>query len=275
MTCPSFVFLVLIALIPVEMMGQGFDEYLGDESILYSETKQVNQFFRRFNGEEDPKGDRLYPGDSLYRNNGLRDFYLDMLFDQSSATLSATDKERFIGEMIGTHQFLDFHGGGWIAEVNCTFTYQGVNQALTLYMLLEEVEVGSKWVFQQIYFEPYKRRMKPGQSEAAIPFLHPMSHELDFMNLNKAFREPSQAGQFASERFEPDYLTLFLFEMAQDKFVFKSVNNVKFHFFQVDGWYFQLNDLQRRSGNRGWLITQLVNVPEGQEKRLLDFIYRR
>jgi len=29
---------------------------LGDESKLYAESKQVNQFFRRFNGEEDEKG---------------------------------------------------------------------------------------------------------------------------------------------------------------------------------------------------------------------------
>lgn len=275
MKCYSISFLVAIFLLPVWCAGQGFDEYLGDESILYSETKQVNQFFRRFNGEEDPKGNRLYPGDSLFHSNSLRDFYLDMIFDRSSATLSGTDKERFIGEMIGTRQFLDFHGGGWIAEVNCTFVYQGVPQPVTLFLLLEEVEVGSKWVIHQIYFEPYKRRLNPGQSEASIPFLHPMSHELDFMNLNKVFREPAEVGQFASEHFEPDYLTLFLFELTQDKFAFRTVNSVKFHFFQIDGWYFQLNDIQRQSGNRGWLITQLVNIPEGQEKRLLDFIYRR
>ena len=38
--------------------GQILEDDLGDESALYAQTKQVNQFFRRFNGEEDYKGER-------------------------------------------------------------------------------------------------------------------------------------------------------------------------------------------------------------------------
>ena len=53
----------------------------GDESELYAETKQVNQFFRRFNNEEDRLGERYYPGDSKYRDSEFRNVYLNMLFD--------------------------------------------------------------------------------------------------------------------------------------------------------------------------------------------------
>ena len=53
-------------------------EYLGDESALYAETKQVNQFFRRFNCEEALDGKRFYPKDSLYHNLSLRKQYLNI-----------------------------------------------------------------------------------------------------------------------------------------------------------------------------------------------------
>lgn len=255
--------------------AQELKEYLGDESILYSETKQVNQFFRRFNGEEDPEGRRLYQADDLYHGSSLRFFYLSMLFDQSSATLSAGDKDRFIQQMIADEQYLSFLGGDWVAEVNCTFTYQGVPRTVLLFLVLERATVGSKWVFKDLYFGPYKRRFIPRQSEADLPFIHPLSHELDFMNLSKVFREPEQAALLTSSVYRPDYLTIFLYELAEGKFMFKHVNSVAFHFFQIDGWYFQLNDIQRQDPNRGWLITQLISVPDGQEQQVLDFIYRR
>jgi len=55
---------------------------MDDESRLYAESKQVNQFFRRFNGEEDEKGKRFYPGDKLFRTAKLRKKYLGILLKE-------------------------------------------------------------------------------------------------------------------------------------------------------------------------------------------------
>src|SRR5258708_32703510 len=68
---------------------------LEDESRLYAESKQVNQFFRRFNGEEDEKGNRYYPGDKHYRSVKLRKKYLSILFDESNSGLSRSIKREF------------------------------------------------------------------------------------------------------------------------------------------------------------------------------------
>jgi hypothetical protein len=57
---------------------------MDDESKLYAQSKQVNQFFRRFNGEEDEKGNRYYPRDKQYRSNKLRKKYLSVLFDEDN-----------------------------------------------------------------------------------------------------------------------------------------------------------------------------------------------
>src|SRR5690606_32533228 len=105
-------------------------------------------------------------------------------------------------------------------------------------------------------------------------FLHPLSHELDFMNLRKAFLNPDSVSQFASKKFEPDHLTVFLYEIKKGNLRFKTIREVKFHFFQIDGWYFELSQFNRPGYNTGWLISNLVRVNNENEKSLLKrFLY--
>src|SRR5689334_12532134 len=96
---------------------------LGDESKLYAESKQVNQFFRRFNGEEDEKGKRYNPSDKLYRSQKLRKKYLSILFDDSNSGMSSDLKVEFVKHVLDKNEstILDFHGNNWFSEVHATF----------------------------------------------------------------------------------------------------------------------------------------------------------
>ncbi|MCI4671559.1 MAG: hypothetical protein MRZ79_25680 [Bacteroidia bacterium] len=252
-------------------------DYLGDEYVLYAETKQVNQFFRRFNAEELPNGKRLYPKDSLYHKKALRNEYLEMVFDQQSIDIRKDLKSQFLGEMLSATEqtYLDFHGGDWFAEVLTTFTYKGKEEKMLLFLSLEKAKIGSKWVFSGIYFEPFRKIFRQDSTPPSPPFIHPLSHELDFMNLMKVFRNGGKLEAYTSKSYEPDYLTLFLYEIKKKNLTFRSVDRVSFHFLQLDGWYFELSEVTREGPNRGWLITQLSQVPPGQKDRLLNFIYRR
>ncbi len=254
------------------------DEYLGGEEVLLAETKQVNQFFRRFNCEESPLGERYYPGDELYHTPKLREEYLNMLFDQSSRTIDRRSREQFINEVMEASDpvYLDFHGGEWFAEVATTFRWQGRDETVILYMKLEEEEVGSEWVMTHAYFEPFYRLFDAnGQGAVKPQFIHPLSHELDFMNLIKAFQNGGYPEIYTEQAYQPDYLTLLFYEIKRGNLSFKTVNQVKFHFFQVDGWYFELSDINRPGMNRGWLITQLSQLEPGNKDLLLKYIYRR
>ncbi|MBL0740807.1 hypothetical protein [Chryseolinea lacunae] len=241
-----------------------------DETKLYAESKQVNQFFRRFNGEEDEKGNRYYPGDKQYRNIKLRKKYLGILFNESNTGMPAVLKTEFVKNVLDKSEtsVLDFHGGNWFSEVHTVFTANGKDQPVTLFMTLEKDHLGSKWVIQKVYadmFAPYFVRdtLKVGR------FLHPMSHELDFMNLRKAFVQTDSVAQFASKKFVPDHLSLFLYEVKKGTLKFKTVTDVKFHFFQLDGWYFELANFNRPGYNTGWLISNLVKLKNPVEKDVL------
>jgi len=243
---------------------------MDDESRLYAESKQVNQFFRRFNGEEDEKGKRFYPGDKLFRTAKLRKKYLGILFDESNSGISSVLKTQFVKEVLDKPEstILDFHGAGWFSEVHTTFIVDGKAQPVILFMELEKDHLGTKWVINKVHadiFEPYFLRdtTKIGR------FLHPMSHELDFMNLRKALANSDSVSQFTVKRFVPDHLSLFLYEIKKGNMRFQSVNEVKFHFFQINGWYFELSEFNRPGYNTGWLMSGLVKLNNDTEKDLI------
>jgi len=241
-----------------------------DESKLYAETKLVNQFFRRFNGEEDEKGERYYPRDKQYRSEKLRKKYIGILFDDSNSGISSDLKVQFAKDVLDKTKpiILDFHGGNWFSEVHTTFTMNGKNEPVTLFMELEKDHEGTKWVISKVYasmFDPYFKR----DTTKVGKFLHPLSHELDFMNFRKAFNYTDSISQFASKRFVPDHLSLFLYEVKKGNLKFKTVEELKFHFFQVNGWYFELAEFNRPGYNSGWLISNLVKVNNESEKNLL------
>ena len=265
---------ILILLVSQPGFSQGIGEYLGGEDVLYAETKQVNQFFRRFNGEEDIEGKRYYPKDKYYRDPKLRKKYLEILFDNENKDISKALKEEFISHVNGPSNpvFLNFHGGNWFAEVQATFIFKGKEQKATIFLRLQEEKVGSKWIFTKTYFRPFAK-VFASDTTGGKEFLHPLSHELDFMNLRKAFQDKDKIDQFTERGYQPDYLSILLYEIKNANLKFKTVNDVKFHFFQVDGWYFQLARFNRPGYNRGWLIADLAKVTPRERELLTNYIY--
>lgn len=256
------------------LQAQITDE-LEDETKLYAETKQINQFFRRFNGEEDENGERYYAKDKQFQNPKLRKQYLEMLFDRSNAGISNDLKIQFANHVLEKNDpaLLNFHNANWFAEVQSTFTANGKEQLVTLFMELEKHHLGTRWIIYRVHadrFDPYFKR----DTVAIGKFLHPMSHELDFMNLRKAFLNRDSVAQFVSKKFVPDHLSVFLYEVKKGGLKFKSVDQVKFHFFQIPGWYFELSEFNRPGYNTGWLISNLVKLPnKGDEALLRRFVH--
>lgn len=246
---------------------------MDDESKLYAETKQVNQFFRRFNGEENESGERYYARDKEFRSPKLREKYLNILFDADNRGIKAELKKEFIDHVTNKSNpvILDFLSGEWIAEVTTTFSYKGKNQTFILFMKLEQEGQGHKWVISKVYADVFRDYMKRDTSQHQ--FLHPLSHELDFMNLKKAFKNESAVNQFVVKDYKPDYLTLFLFEIHTGNLKFKTIREVKFHFFQIDNWYFELSEFNRPGYNTGWLISNLVKVADKDKDLLRKYIY--
>lgn len=270
----KYLFVVLLSMIAYPLAAQLVDDRM-DESKLYAQSKQVNQFFRRFNGEESEKGERYYPNDKLYRSEKLRKKYLAILFDENNSGMTATLKVEFAKNVLdkGNLSLLDFNGSNWFSEVRAIFSANGKEEVVTLYIELEKDHLGYKWVISRVQsemFEPYFQH----DTTLVGRFLHPLSHELDFMNLRKAFIHSDSIAQYSSKKFKPDQLSVFLYAVKKGDLKFKSVQNAKFHFFQIDGWYFELAKFNRSGYNTGWLISNLVKINSDAEKKLvLSYLY--
>ena len=265
---------LILQFICVMVSAQDIGSYLGDESFMFAETKQINQFFRRFNSEEDLEGKRIYEGNSNYRSKEFRSNYIEMLFDRQNENISEDLKKEFKNEVTdgSNPSFLDYYGGRWFAEVDTKFTYKGQSRTVVLFLELEKENLGIKWVINNVYFHPFSKLFYT-DSTAFSKFLHPMSHELDFMNLIKVFKEPETVEYYFDEDYKPDFRTLFLYELKKGNLVFETLNNVSFHFFQLNDWYFQLKEFNRPGYNTGWLISSLSKIPEDQKGILLKYIY--
>lgn len=280
----SLIILMILATCVLSLFGQSQDSpklstssISSDElAVFYAETKQVNQFFRRFNGEEDVKGVRLPISDPLYRSTELRRKYLNMLFDQNSPNITPQLREAFINDVLkpSSPKYLDFHGGEWFGEATVMFQRGRERVNYILYLKLVKENLGSKWVIQDVYHPAYDR-LYVKDDQAPSRFLHPMSHEIDFMNLERVFRSGLQTADYFRQGYEVDRLSIFLYDLINIPMNFIQVTDLKFHFFQIDGWYIEISEINRPGYNRGWLITNLIRLEDGQKDRLIRFIYRK
>ena len=242
-----------------------------DEREFYTMTKQMGQFINRFNYEEDQYGKKLYPKDKDYRNPNKRKDALALLFDLDNPRTSGTLRDYFIEDLTQkNNQFMEFLGGDWFSEVSAKFKWKGQEVDISLIMALEKDGLGSKWVISNVFFSEFQKYFPQGElADREKHFLHPMSHELDFMNIYKIFNDPQIVEYYASTDYRPDYLTLFFYEIKQGNLKFDHVESVKFHVFQIKNWYFEVSWFNRSGYNSGWLISNLVYIKENEKEALL------
>jgi len=252
--------------------AQTYNNFTEDETIFYAMNKQVGQFIHRFNMEEDKYGKNLSENDSMFHNNRIREKILPGMFDKQNPRTSGTLKKYFVSDVTDDNNplFLNFLDRDWYAEVSATFTSNGKDVNIILFLTIEPENLGSKWILSNIYYQKLSKMFpKIDAEEHKKYFLHPQSHELDFMNLHKALENPEQIEYYASANYRPDYLTLFLYLMKTNQLKFKQIENVKFHFFQIKNWYFELSYFNRSSTNSGWLISNLVYVKDTDKEELI------
>ena len=268
------VLLALCLKVDAQFIGNVGDVQM-DERELITMTKQMGQFIHRFNYEEDQYGKRLYPGDQDYRSAQKRKDVLPLLFDLNNQRTGGALRDFFIEDLTkNNNQFFEFLGGEWYSEVSAKFIWKGKVVDISMIMALEKEGLGSKWVISNVFFSEFQKYFPHGEiAEREKHFLHPMSHELDFMNIYKVFNDPQIIEYYASTEYLPDYLTLFFYEIKQGNLKFDHVENVKFHVFQIDNWYFEVSWFNRKGYNAGWLISNLVYL-KNEEKEALLKIYQ-
>ena len=244
-----------------------------DEMAFYTMTKQMSQFMSRFNYEEDQYGKKIHPDSPDYRNRMKRKTVLPLLFDMENPRTNGSLRDFFISDLTqADSNYFEFLGGKWYSEVSATFKMNGKSVDISMIFAIEQENLGSKWVLTNVFFSDFNKLFPKGDiAEQQKHFLHPMSHELDFMNIHKVFKTPECIEYYASNTYSPDYLSMFFYEIKNGNLVFEKINSEKFHVFQIDNWYFEVSWFNRDGLNTGWLISNLIFLKDNEKEELLKF----
>lgn len=241
-----------------------------EENFAY-EVKQIDEFIERFNDEGTLI--KYY----IFKNyDGLqvsREDLLKSLFNLKSKHLNKEDVIRFINHVNDPRQpvTLSFYDKGWYAKVKCSVTYEKKERELVLLMRIQQEEDGaSKWVVQQVYAD----FLNTPDGKDPRAFLNPVSHATDFMGLNRAFNDPENLKGYLTSSFQDDQLSKFAMEMQKNRISFQQVEHISYHFFQVDGWIFTVENFQRQEKNAGWLISRLVPANAEEKKEYMETLLK-
>ena len=156
-----------------------------DEKAFYTMTKQMSQFMSRFNYEEDQYGKKIHPDSPDYRNRMKRKTVLPLLFDMENPRTNGSLRDFFISDLTqADSNYFEFLGGKWYSEVSATFKMNGKSVDISMIFAIEQENLGSKWVLTNVFFSDFNKLFPKGDiAEQQKHFLHPMSHELDFIRI--------------------------------------------------------------------------------------------
>ncbi|MGV8136010.1 MAG: hypothetical protein AB2L20_12405 [Mangrovibacterium sp.] len=244
-----------------------------DDDYYQLRVKHVEDFINRFNYHYDARGNKTYYNDTL---KDQRAFEIIKLFSKSllerycetgdeGQIIYKNEEENLLEKFIQTVALdsvpllLTFTSKDWIAENKCLVKYKGKVDTITLFMGFE--------------FDALQGTGKWAIDSCRIPFidispankvqLSPVSHNMNFMGLGKTVEtNPEEFPGFAAKNYRPDYLSILFFLIKSKQLVFEYVEKSIYHFRQIPGYYFAVENVKESSAHSGWLITRLEKTNE-------------
>ena len=104
-----------------------------------------------------------------------------------------------------------------------------------------------------------------------------MSHATNFISLSRALRDKKNLPDYL----DADFLSYpssksFVRALLKNQLEYLYVKNIRYHFLQIDGWIFTVNDYPRKSIHSGWLVSSLQkSTPEEKESYRSALISRK
>ncbi len=238
------------------------------EDIFVARIKQFNEFADRFNLKTDFDGNTA---DSVFKARMPRERMIPLLFDLNDPRIQPSEKEyseayirikeEFVEEVIKKNILLYKYSPGIIAEARARVIYKGDPQQIRLFLVQEIVGNNSvKWVLRSAKGD-ILNIFKTDTS--MVRFIPPSSNETDFINLKRALEDTDYLQYYASQDYEPDFLTLFFYYIKAGIIKYEYVEEVVYHIIDIPGWYLKVKEFNRNELNSGWLITDIARNEYG------------
>ena len=252
-------------------------------------AKQVNSiddFFERFNFEKNAPFRQFLDKENPNLAYNRTDF-LAILFNFNSTQLNTINVEQFIKQVADTIKpvYLNYNDHHWYAEITCKVKVLSKIKDLKLVLMVEgAANKGYSWniVAADAAFLKFKNttadsliaaKLKENKTPKATSnkkfFLTPVSHGIDFTNLENVFINKQNIDDYIQTNqmsFELAKLTSLI---KGSKIVFNHITNIKYHLLQIDGWILKIDYFSRNNDNSGWLINELIMATKEEKKMYL------
>lgn len=263
--------LAFALLYPGKLLAQSYEK---EYSVAFAwEVKQVDEFIERFNNDESS-----FLREYLKKKDGslplTREKMLKSLFNAKGTNWNYAEITAFIKQVTSAEkpQYLDFDSANWYAKVRCELLNHGKPDNAVLKLSFVTLPNGSsKWVITDVEFPTTTgaaslptshgpRAYGPAPPDPTVS-LNPMSHAIDFMNIDLVTKDPANIENFVSPAPERSQnLDFFVSACLSNRIKIIRATSISYTFLQVKGWLIELRQFNRASLNSGWLISKLVKL---------------
>lgn len=235
------------------------------ESFFLYEVKLIEEFIERFNDDSDSyvreQSRTLYGTDSMINRRRM----LRSLFNKRQHWNA--DTARFISQVTdpARPQLLSFTDTGWYAEVKTVFLISGAKTNVTLVLHMKPDNGGYKWMIAGM--SPVTITAVPAVVAAKVAesgYIPTSAYGTGFVIFHQLF---TPSALHVPSYFEPQLAAmprgqLLINAVLQVKATFLQVQSVRYHFCNIPGWQFTVDQFKRKETNTGWLISSLQPVDE-------------
>jgi hypothetical protein len=239
-----------------------------EKELYQMKVSQVNQFISRFNYETDLRNE---PINMDFKSKISRRKYLGFLFNLADSRLNSDSNSfsesykklqaDFINQVVDKEILLDKTCKGFVSEINCPLFFKGKSYYVKILLIKQFTDDASEWVIYRVSSGLFE--INNSEQKKCLP---PNSHELNFIELQKASKDLDNLQDYFSMNFKYNQESVFLFLLYSGLIKLGPVKSQVFYILSVDGWAIKVREFNRNTENSGWLIDDLLKNELSVEK---------
>ncbi len=278
------IFLLLSFAVLPDSSAQYFANFNPNDEYFNYEVKLIDEFIERFNDDSATFLRKAYTKDKKHPavSRGRLLVSLFNLENPSFTDKDTTLKGFFRQVLDPLHPvYLSFNDSDWYAEARGVFLNNGklVEIPLVLHVKSQGDE-WSKWMITGIGNTIQSKEPIPSVSVNKLKgkeqYISTSAYATNFVELHHIFTDNMQSEYF----FEPQLLVTeqgrqFVKWIKNGQLKFQYVKSITFHFYQINGWIFTVNQFTRKSANRGWLISSVQKTDKAEKDAALKKLLNR
>ncbi|MDE6653654.1 MAG: hypothetical protein K2K37_04630 [Muribaculaceae bacterium] len=239
--------------------------------VFMSSVKSVDEFMRRFNAKEyHPRLDINDPEFVIYN--------FASVFNSELGGKSGFANEEFMNHVKEFHDSvaangiqLSFGSKDWYAMQEVEFTNKkGENVSLSFIMQTDSTHTGlAHW---SIVGVEGMSALMPSDTLGLFA-ISPEQNEMNFQELYSAFEyNRKDFSRFRSKNTDLDPLSYCMALIENNVLKFDRLGDTSYYFFDVPGYVFKVEYIDRLTANSGWLITKFIKCDDQSKANYQSFL---